>query len=284
VAAAPTFIPVGDGGLVAVHDLGGDGQPLLLAHATGFLGLTFRRLAGYLSSRFHCLALDFRAHGLSRSGEGWAGEWAGFAEDLLAVVSAMALGRPRAFGHSCGGAALLLAEQAAPGTFAHLYCYEPVVPPFLDPLPPDWDQLLSQGALRRRERFGSRAEALSNFSSKPPLEVLDPGVLQDYVDFGFADAEDGTILLRCRPVDEALIYSEGLSHRAFVDLPKVTCPVDLACGGEAAAYGEDVLRAMSERLGRARITIFGELGHFGPLEQPQLLAEAMIRAFDTPPA
>ncbi len=269
---------------MAVHDLGGDGEPLLLAHATGFLGLTFRLLAGHLSGRFHCLALDFRAHGLSRAGEGWAGEWAGFAEDLLAVVSGIELGQPRAFGHSCGGAALLLAEEAVPGTFRHLYCYEPVVPPLLDPPPPDDDQLLSQGARRRRERFGSRAEALSNFSSKPPLDVLDAGVLQDYVDFGFADCEDGSVVLRCAPADEALIYSEALSHRAFVELPKVTCPVDLACGGEAAAYGEDVLRAMAERLVRGRITVFPELGHFGPLEQPQLIAEAMIRAFDTPPA
>lgn len=284
MVTAPAFFPAGNGGSVAVHDLGGDGEPLLLAHATGFHGLTFRRLAGYLSGRFHCLALDFRAHGLSRAGDGWGGEWEGFSEDLLAVVSGMALGHPRAFGHSCGGAALLLAEEAVPGTFRHLYCYEPVVAPLLDPPPPDDDQLLSQRALRRRERFGSRAEALSNFSSKPPLCVLDPDVLRDYVDFGFADSDDGSVTIRCRPADEALIYAHGLSHRAFADLPKVRCPVDLACGGETAAYGEDVLQAMAERLGGRRITVFRQLGHFGPLEQPQLIAEAMIRAFETPPA
>jgi pimeloyl-ACP methyl ester carboxylesterase len=269
--------------VVAVHDLGGDGETLLLAHATGFLGLAFRQLASHLTSRYHCLALDFRAHGWSRAGGGWGGEWEGFSEDLLAVVSGAGLGRPRAFGHSCGGAALLLAEEAVPGTFEHLFCYEPVVPPVLEPPPPS-DHPLSQGALRRRARFSSRMEALSNFSSKPPLDVLDPQVLSDYVDFGFEDSDDGSIVLRCSPADEALIYSHGFSHGAFLGLPKVRCPVDLACGGETASFGEDVLEAMAARLAHSRVTVFHELGHFGPLEAPASVAAAMIRAFDTPPA
>ena len=66
-------------------------------------------------------------------------------------------------------------------------------------------------------------------------------------------------------------------YETFLDLPKVQCPVDLACGGPTASFGEDVLEAMSARLARSRITVFHDLGHFGPLEQPAVVAESMIQ-------
>ena len=40
--------------------------------------------------------------------------WSGFATDVLAVVDQLGLDRPSGFGHSCGGAAVLLAEEADP--------------------------------------------------------------------------------------------------------------------------------------------------------------------------
>jgi pimeloyl-ACP methyl ester carboxylesterase len=54
-----------DGLHVAVHDLGGDGPPLLLSHATGFNGPVFAPLAHALAGRFHCWAMDHRGHGSS---------------------------------------------------------------------------------------------------------------------------------------------------------------------------------------------------------------------------
>ena len=54
-----------DGVAVAYYDFGGNGPPLLLAHATGFCGPVLAPLAARLRARFHCVALDLRAHGAS---------------------------------------------------------------------------------------------------------------------------------------------------------------------------------------------------------------------------
>jgi len=276
-----------DGSDIAVHDLGGAGEPLLLAHATGFHAMVLGELAHHLGS-YHCYALDLRAHGCSRAAESWGGEWAGFASDVLGAVDGLGLQQPYAFGHSCGGASLLLAEEAMPDTFRHLYCYEPIVTPAVDPLPPNPDNPLSGGAARRRERFASRGEALANYASKPPLDILHPAVLRAYVEHGFEDEPDGTVRLRCRPVDEARVFANAGGHDAFANLGKVRCPVDLACGRLTDGFGEDVLVALDERLtasgGACRVTVFDELDHFGPMERPDLVAASMAAAFASPPS
>src|ERR1700687_213112 len=105
-----------DGVSIAYYDFGGEGPPLLLAHATGFCGPVLGPMAEHLRGQFHCVALDERAHGASDPPPGGDFDWHGFATDVLAVIDHLGLERPYGFGHSCGGAAILLAEEARPGT------------------------------------------------------------------------------------------------------------------------------------------------------------------------
>src|SRR5690348_13287336 len=106
--AAPLLVTSTDGVVIPVHDLGGDGPPLLLAHATGFHGRVWQPCASHLAD-FHCYAPDLRGHGDSVAPPGLGYSWHGFADDLLAVVDALGLDHVRAAGHSKGGASLLLA-------------------------------------------------------------------------------------------------------------------------------------------------------------------------------
>jgi pimeloyl-ACP methyl ester carboxylesterase len=260
-----------------VHDLGGDGPPLLLAHATGFHGHVWDPLAAHLDG-YHRWALDMRAHGDSTEPVGRALEWAGFADDLLAVIDALGLVRPFGVGHSKGGAALLLAEQARPGTFRALYLYEPVVMPTEMVTEPRPDNPLATGARRRRDTFASLDEAYANYSSKPPFNGLDPAALRAYVDHGFASNPDGTVSLKCRPEMEASVYTHGSAHHAFDHLAEVQCPVTIAVGVEdsfPAAFG----RQIADTLPSARVASFPDLGHFGPLEAPALIAASILEAF-----
>jgi pimeloyl-ACP methyl ester carboxylesterase len=273
-ALAPTArVESSDGVEVAYYDLGGSGPALLLAHATGFCAAVLAPLAAALAGRLRAVALDERAHGASGRPRSGDLSWRGFADDVLAVVDHAGLTRPLGFGHSCGGAALLLAEQAGPGTFAGLYLFEPVVYPSDVPLAPQPNPL-SEGALRRRSHFRSRREALENFSAKPPFDVLHPAALAAYVDNGFAPAEGG-IALRCRREDEAEVYAQSFAHDAYAHLHAVRCPVTLACGADTDAFGPAFLDLFAARLPLVEQVVLPGLGHFGPLEDPAAVAASV---------
>ena len=90
-------------------------------------------------------------------------DWVGFGQDVLAAVEGLGLERPYGVGHSMGSAALLLAEQAVPGTFRQLYLYEPAM---ADPAiqKPEGSRMAAEGASRRREIFASRQAAVLIFT------------------------------------------------------------------------------------------------------------------------
>lgn len=269
-------VPSTDGVELEVHDLGGDGPPLLLCHATGFHGFVWRPFAAHLADRFHVWSLDFRGHGRSSAPDPARGfAWEGFADDVLAVVDGLRLDQVAAVGHSKGGAALLLAEAARPGTFSSLWCYEPIVfEPAEGPASPDGNGL-ADGAARRRDTFPSREDAIANYASKRPLRVLHPDALAAYVEHGFDEQADGSVVLRCRPEDEAQVYRMGGAHRGWAILPDVACPTTIACGGPTATIGETMATRIAERLARGRVEVFEQLGHFGPLEDPAAVADVV---------
>jgi pimeloyl-ACP methyl ester carboxylesterase len=288
-AAEPTrSCLTSDGVHLAVYDFGGTGTDLLLVHATGFCAGVLLPLARALGDRFHCWGVDLRGHG--RSGRPVDGDfdWSGFATDVLATVDGLGLDRPVAFGHSCGGASLLLSEQRRPGTFGSLYLFEPVIVPD-QPVPFRLEENpLSTGARRRRESFPSTEDAFVNFSSKPPFCLLDPAVLLRYVEDGFeavptdAGGNGETIRLRCRREDEAEIYVCGFANGAFEHLSEVRCPTTFGYGTTTDSFGREAMAANAALVPGAAVEAFDGLGHFGPLERPDTVAERVGRFLELP--
>jgi len=272
-----------DGVAVAYYDLGGDGPPLLLAHATGFCGPVLAPMAAHLCAQFHCFALDLRAHGSSDPPADEDFDWHGFASDVLSVVDHLGLDRPFGFGHSCGGSALFLAEEARPGTFGALYCFEPIVYPGDEPLAPSTEgNPMAAGALRRRREFGSRCEAIANFAGKAPFDRLHPDALAAYVDNGFKPVDGGGIELRCRPEHEAAVFAQAFSHDAYAHFAEVQCPVTLACGVGSDGFGPEPLSAFAQRLALSTITTLPDVGHLGPLEDPAAVAASVAGSLIPP--
>jgi pimeloyl-ACP methyl ester carboxylesterase len=263
---------------VALHEHGGSGRPTLLCHATGFHGAVWEPLADALGDEHERWAIDFRGHGAARGPAELDLSWDAVADDVLAVVDA--IGAPAGLlgvGHSMGGACLLLAEQARPGTFAGLWLFEPITPPPGALSSAAGGNALADGASRRRASFPSAADALANFAAKPPLRALRADALHAYVRHGFVPADDGSVDLACRPEVEAQIYRGGGAHGAFARLGEVRCPVVVACGGDAVGPAQFV-PAVVEALPHATLERHPHLGHFGPLEAPGELA-ASVAAF-----
>ncbi len=275
-----------DGVRVAVHDLGGNGPVLLLAHATGFHGLVFAPLAEQLAHSYHCFALDERGHGDSGLPPDMRFDWSGFALDILAVVDGLELRDPYGVGHSCGGAALLLAEQARPGTFRALYLYEPVLMPsgLGASTAPNNENPLAEGAKKRREVFPSREQAYARFSSRPPLSVLSPEALRAYVEHGFADLPEGGVRLKCRGENEARVFSMAPFNGAFEHLGEIGCPVTVVQGETTDTFRPGFAEDVASRLPHGRAEVMAGLGHFGPLEDPAAVAGSLLRALGDPRA
>jgi pimeloyl-ACP methyl ester carboxylesterase len=160
-----------DGVTIQTYNWGGDGPPLLLAHATGLHAHVWLPLVQRLRSSFHCYALDARAQGDSTAPQGSQAlvdentafqkaavntpsdgtgvpdtfvappstrisgfAWRNITEEYAKAMDIWGLsgrGDVFGFGHSQGGYALLSAALARKGSFAHIFGFEPVI--FLAP-------------------------------------------------------------------------------------------------------------------------------------------------------
>jgi len=273
-----------DGVDLAVHELGPDaaGQPVLVAHATGFHGRVWAPLARRLTGHAGW-APDLRGHGHSPAPADGDYAWDGFADDVLASVDGLGLQRPVGVGHSKGGAALLLAEARRPGSFRALWLYEPVVfpPDPEDPSPPAAGPRvnpLAEGARRRHDHFDSFEAAEANFASKPPMDGFDPEVRHEYVRHGFRPDPAGGVRLACRPDDEATVYEMGRRHKAWDHLGSLRLPVTVVRGAITDSGPASVAAAVVERLPAGRLEVHDELSHFGPLEDPAGMASSILAA------
>lgn len=277
--------PSADGTPIAWYDHGGSGPDLLLAHATGFCAAVWGPVVEGLLAHFRCVSYDMRGHGSSGSPattEGW--DWDRYAEDVETVIAAAGLQHPFGIGHSCGGASELLLEEARPGTFRALVLFEPVL--FLDEPPkgPDPDRDLALRTRKRRRSFGSAEEAVRNFSSRGPFASLDARALEAYVAGGFRTEQDGSVTLRCDPEHEALVYTWASAHHGFTHLDVVECPTWIAHGSTSTSFSADHQRAIAERLPRGTFLEMADLGHFGPLEDPERFVDVALTAFAVTPA
>lgn len=271
-------VPSTDGVVVAVHDLGGEGEPFLVCHATGFLGRVYEPLAAALTGRFHVYALDFRGHGDATVPDNGRFDWRAMGDDLEAVIDALDVAPVRVFGHSMGGGVSLLVEQRRPGTIRSAYLFEPIVPPAVEGTALQGPSGMSEAARKRRPVFASKAEALYRYASRPPLHELRADSLYAYVEHGFRERPDGTVELKCAPESEAATFDAP--GKPTVDLlHEVMAPVTIAIGTTAhdwtpAHFGT----AVADALPNGRLEQHPALGHFGPMQDPVTIGQRIIAA------
>lgn len=270
------MIPCGDGVELALHHLGGDGPPIVFVHATGFNARTYGPFVAPLAAKFSVWAPDLRAHGWSTSPDNGDYEWTTLAADVVKVIDHLeiATGELDCVGHSVGAAVLLLADAQRPGLIRRMYGYEPVMWRPDEVFGPGENPLIA-GAAKRREVFASRGEAMERFASRPPFASTRSDALHSYVTHAFEDLEDGSIRLRCRGVDEAATYDGERSSTS----DRITgCLAPVAIGkGVDMGFGNLGIPA-HESLRNSVLVEHPDLGHFGPLEAPDRLAQDALAA------
>lgn len=265
-------VPSTGGVELELHDLGGDGPDLLVAHATGMCAGPYRPLAARLAEDHHVWALDFRAHGDSTRPAEADLDWDAMASDVLAVTDAIGPGPLLAFGHSMGGACLAAAELRRPATLRRAVLFEPII------VPPDFGRgpgqnPLAESARRRRARFPSRMEALGRYAGRPPLGLWRADALWGYVEHGFVESQDGSVGLKCRPEDEAAVF-EADGKPPVAAMADVAAPVLVMCGARDPSPGPaDFAPAVADAFVHGTLRRYDHVGHFGPFQDPDTIAE-----------
>jgi pimeloyl-ACP methyl ester carboxylesterase len=265
---------------LAVHDWGGTGDPVLLAHPTGFHGVVWQPVAeGLVTAGRHAWSFDFRGHGDSDPSPDGRYSWEEFADDADAVLDHLDLrGEPRLLtaGHSKGAAALLMVSMRDHGALRTIWGFEPIVFPSEAPLPVDPDNPMSVTARKRRGVWPSREAAYDSYRQRPPLGTLDDRALRAYVSHGMRELPDGTVELKCRPEHEAAIYMMGAANGLFARLGDVSAHTLVACGATTDAIPPPFASRLVERIPDATLEVWTEHGHFGPLEDPARAVRSML--------
>jgi pimeloyl-ACP methyl ester carboxylesterase len=270
-----------DGEHAALHDLGGEGPPLLLTHGNGLNAGMWATTIPHLRAHFHCHGLDFRGHGASRpTGPGFSLDRTFFVAEVQMAAEHLG-GNVPAVGHSLGGATIIRAELEHPGTFSRMWTFEPVIVPDGGPRPDD-DHPLVVASRKRRSRFESVEAALARFRSKPPYADCEEAAVRAYVELGTTPVDPATphgdVELTCWGETEAGVFMSG-TPTDFDTLSTITCPTVVA-RGEAVSGGNEIPPLMAapvaEALGAGRLLPMSGLTHFGPMEDGRAVALAIL--------
>ncbi len=278
-----TTHPSSDGVQLARYDYSPDSAklPVLLSHATGFHGRVLDPVVEHLHNSYQCYSFDYRGHGDSGLPSDWKANWSGYGDDALAVARAIAAAQTSVVpiigaGHSMGGSALVMAALRAPELFRALVLFEPIIfPPQARAGAHDSGipSPLADGARRRRGTFASFDEAIANYSSKPPLNVMHPDALRAYVLHGFTAQPDGSVMIKCSPEHEARTYEMGALHDTWSDLSKLRVPVWLVSGVVQPLTPGAIAALIANESPRSSLVQWDDLGHFGPMQDPLRFAQ-----------
>jgi hypothetical protein len=105
--------------------------------------------------------------------------------------------------------------------------------------------------------------------------------LHAYVTHGFEDLPDGTIRLRCRGEAEAAVY-DAESVSTWDRLEGVALPVVAAVGGSSDSLGPAALTPrLVDFLPDSRLRTHADLTHFGPFENPSVIAAEAIETLSS---
>jgi pimeloyl-ACP methyl ester carboxylesterase len=265
----------------ALSSWGGEGRPLVFAHANGFPPATYRALLEQLADSF--LVRAFAARALWPSSDPAAvGSWRELADDLERTLVLRGLTGAVGVGHSLGGVLSLMVASRRRDILSSLVLIDPVL--FTGPRATSWWLLrtlggarrlpLVRGALRRRDHFPSCEEVLRSYRRKPVFRSWQPQVLEGYVRDGFRSTADGQVELRYSKAWEARIF-ELTPASVWRDVRRLEVPLLVIRGTTSDTFLPNAAARLQRYLPHAR-SIEMDGSHFLPMEHPRAVVEKIV--------
>ena len=272
-----SFFVDANGIRLSCQDWGGEGHPIVILHATGFLGQVYRPIAMALRSSGHVYSYDQRGHGDSSRPVDGDYSWASTVADLKAFIVAMKLNDARGLGHSAGATAIGSLAAAEPALIKRAVLVEPVV--FDDAVPESVQDSLYERTRKRKRWFESTEAMFRNLEHKPPFATWQRDMLRDYCEYGTRPAPDGGVELKCPPEIEADFYSRAREFPGLTLILESRSPLLLMFGEKSDSTGIKIVDKIASELVNGTVVTVPDASHFLPMEQPEMVARTAAEFF-----
>ncbi|MEZ4664998.1 MAG: alpha/beta hydrolase [Caldilineaceae bacterium] len=233
------------------HRTGGDKQPLVLCHGITDSGLCWTRVARELEKQYDVIMVDARGHGLSDAPDGDYDAGA-HAADVLGLIQALGLEKPRLMGHSMGAA-----------TVATLAANYPDAPSRVVLEDPPWRSVDSSPEERAARMAEWREMTIERQNSKTEAEIVAEGraVNPKWDESEFEPWSHAKKQVSPKVFGFGVAPSPALHWRVLVS--KITCPTLLVTGDPelGGIVTPETAQEVAQANGRIQTAHIANAGH-----------------------
>jgi pimeloyl-ACP methyl ester carboxylesterase len=267
----------------------GRGDPMVLVHANISDMRSWESLELLVAEHFRVINYSRRfAHPNRPAGDGVRDALSQHAEDLVALVEKLRLGKVHLVGNSSGAFVCLLAAQQRPDLVRTLTLEEPpVVSMFLQALPPKPSELFkllfsSPAAFVAILGFGARAigpatKAFQEGKDGAALDFFARGVLGDAAFAKITPARKQQMTDNIK-AHRATMLGAGLPVFTAADAAAIKVPTLLIHGGDTPGFQRRINQRLAGLIPGAKDVCVPNASHLVHEDNPQAVAEA-VRAF-----
>jgi pimeloyl-ACP methyl ester carboxylesterase len=209
--------------------------------------------------------------------------WDIFSHDLKGLLETVVSPPVIGIGHSLGAVVTYMAASSYPHLFSSIILIDPPIMPksllwlvrFLRLF--GLHRLIPQARRTRRRRpaFNNKSEALNRFlSGNGIFKTWRKEFVCAYLDWAFAETDDGRIVLKCDPEIEAGIF-EKVPVDTWRYAERITCPVLLVRGQYSDTFYPSVALGLKKKIRDFTFLTVEGAGHFIPMEKPETCVEAI---------
>jgi pimeloyl-ACP methyl ester carboxylesterase len=267
----------------------GRGDPMVLVHANISDLRSWEPLEPLVSQDFRVINYSRRfAHPNRPIDDGADDVLASHADDLIALIETLRLGKVHLVGNSSGAFICLLAAQKRPDLVRTLTLEEPpVVSMFLQSLPPKPGEVLklllsSPATLVEFIKFGAGSigpatKAFKAGRGGTALDIFARGVLGDAAHARISPARKKQMMDNLKPHRAALLGS-GLPVFTAAEAAAIQVPTQLVRGSDTPGFQRRINQRLVELIPGARDVCIPNASHLVHEDNPRAVAEA-IRTF-----